>query len=119
MLVVPLAVIISAALAKLVVDADEGAAVAVLFGGVEGEGQGPETVGMAVAIALGGDEDVAAFAGLFADAAEVGANQRIQRDAQGAALEGYPKRIGNFLFQLRGENDWLDFDPKLFLRVFN
>src|ERR1043165_7549152 len=63
--------------AGLVVDANEGAAVAVLFGGVEGEGQGPKTIGMAVAVALGCEEDVAAFAGLFAHTPEVGPNQGV------------------------------------------
>src|SRR5437763_1165239 len=82
----------------LMIDTDHGAAIAVLFGGVEREGQSPETIRMAVAIALGGEEHVAALARLLAHAPEVRANQGIRWDAQSAALEDRPERISDLLF---------------------
>ena len=69
-----------------------------MFGGVEGEGQGPKAVGVAVAGALAGETNVAGGGGFLADAAKVGADGFVAGDANGFILESGADGISQFVF---------------------
>ncbi len=68
------------------------------FGGVEGKGQGPEAVGMAVAGAFAGETDVAGGGGFLADAAEVGADGGVVGSGGWFYLQRRRDRVGEFFF---------------------
>ncbi len=76
--------------------------------GVEGQGQSPEAVSVAVLAPVGSEANVAGGRRFLLDGAEVGPEGRIGGDAQGVVLEGGPDGVSELLLDGAGELDTLD-----------
>src|SRR4051812_1943311 len=72
---------------------DSAAAVGVVFGGVDSQGERPEAIRVAVLAAIRGEADVAGFGDFLFDGPQVGTDERIVWDAEGAVLEGGTDRV--------------------------
>ena len=77
-------------------------------GGVEGEREGPEAVGMAVGPVVGGEAEVAGGGGGFFDGAEVGAEEFVGGDAEVAGFEGVAEGVGEVFLDVGGEGEGFD-----------
>jgi hypothetical protein len=70
---------------------------------VEGEGEGPEAVGVAMAVAFAGEADVAGGGGFFADGTKVGADGFVGGDADGLVFKGGADGIGEVFLDGSGK----------------
>jgi hypothetical protein len=77
-------------------------------GGFEGGTGGPETVGMAVLVALAFKADIATGGDGFADGPEIGGQETVFGNADGFVLEGATELVGEFFFERGGEGEAFD-----------
>lgn len=75
---------------------------------MDGEGEGPEAVGVAVFGFLSGEADFAGGGVDAFDGAEVGADEFIWGDAEEVVFEGGAEVVGEGFFVLEGEGDGED-----------